>query len=579
MEQKLKLDIFRFVKPVLPFYILVIFINIVFVGLDMLSPQISMHIVDDVLIGKDTTHLEFFLFALLGIGILRALLGYTREFCCDWAGSQIGMNVRKDFFTKIQTLSANFFDKMNSGELMSRLFDDGSNIWGLFTYIGMLLSEVIVHVSFIMFCMFRMNWRLAIIPSVSMVICAAIALTMEKHLGPVFESIGQETQVLNNTAQENLNAVRTVKSFVREPFEIKKFSIHNAKYYSLNYKISRIFVRYHPILQMFRYLVPIAILIAGGMFAMQDKLTLGELTAFVQYSMNIVWPMEMLGWLTSGFSQGKASIKRIDKIYSEIPQIQEKDGAVEKGTDIKGSIKYEHVYFNSETGTPILKDVSFSIDAGQTLGIMGSTGSGKTTLVNLLKRMYDVSSGSITIDGIDIRDMSLKQLRRAVSIVMQDVFLFSETINGNVKLGEKDSLLEEAVKKAMDDSASNEFVSKMEDGEETVVGERGVGLSGGQKQRLTMARAMSRNAPIIVFDDSTSALDAETEKKIQHTLNEMHGMTKIIIAHRISSVKKADKIIVLEDGHIAEEGTHDELLARHGLYYETYVTQYGENNG
>ena len=579
MEQNLKLNIFRFVKPVLPFYILVIFINIVFVGLDMLSPQISMHIVDDVLIGKDTTHLEFFLFALLGIGILRALLGYTREFCCDWAGSQIGMNVRKDFFTKIQTLSANFFDKMNSGELMSRLFDDGSNIWGLFTYIGMLLSEVIVHVSFIMFCMFRMNWRLAIIPSVSMVICAAIALTMEKHLGPVFESIGQETQVLNNTAQENLNAVRTVKSFVREPFEIKKFSIHNAKYYSLNYKISRIFVRYHPILQMFRYLVPIAILIAGGMFAMQDKLTLGELTAFVQYSMNIVWPMEMLGWLTSGFSQGKASIKRIDKIYSEIPQIQEKDGAAEKGKAIKGSIKYEHVCFNSETGTPILKDVSFSIDAGQTLGIMGSTGSGKTTLVNLLKRMYDVSSGSITIDGIDIRDMSLKQLRRAVSIVMQDVFLFSETINGNVKLGEKDSLLEEAVKKAMDDSASNEFVSKMEDGEETVVGERGVGLSGGQKQRLTMARAMSRNAPIIVFDDSTSALDAETEKKIQHTLNEMHGMTKIIIAHRISSVKKADKIIVLEDGHIAEEGTHDELLARHGLYYETYVTQYGENNG
>ncbi|MBR4824894.1 MAG: ABC transporter ATP-binding protein, partial [Spirochaetaceae bacterium] len=170
-------------------------------------------------------------------------------------------------------------------------------------------------------------------------------------------------------------------------------------------------------------------------------------------------------------------------------------------------------------------------------------------------------------------------LRRAVSIVMQDVFLFSETINGNVKLGEKDSLLEEAVKKAMEDSASNEFVSKMEDGEETVVGERGVGLSGGQKQRLTMARAMSRNAPIIVFDDSTSALDAETEKKIQHTLNEMHGMTKIIIAHRISSVKKADKIIVLEDGHIAEEGTHEELLARRGLYYETYVTQYGENNG
>lgn len=580
MEQKLKLDIFRFIKPVLPFYIIVIIINIVFVGLDMLSPLISMHIVDDVLIGKDLSHLEFFLFSLLGIGVLRALLGYTREFCCDWAGSQIGMNVRKDFFTKIQTLSANFFDKMNSGELMSRLFDDGSNIWGLFTYIGLLLSEVIVHVSFIMFCMFRMNWRLALIPSVSMVICAAIALTMEKHLGPVFESIGQETQVLNNTAQENLNAVRTVKSFVREKFEIKKFSAHNEKYYSLNFKVSKIFVRYYPLLLIFKFLVPLSILIAGGIFVMQNRLTLGELTAFCQYSMNIVWPMEMLGWLTSGFSQGKASIKRIDRIYNEIPQIIEKADAFEKKcADIKGSIRYEHVCFNSETGTPILKDVSFSIDAGQTLGIMGATGSGKTTLVNLLKRMYDVSDGCITIDGIDIRDMSLKQLRRAVSIVMQDVFLFSETIKDNVKLGEKDSLLEEAVKKAMDDSASNEFISKMEDGDETVVGERGVGLSGGQKQRLTMARAMSRNAPIIVFDDSTSALDAETEKQIQRTLNGMKGMTKVIIAHRISSVKKADKIIVLEAGRIVEEGSHEELLARHGLYYETYVTQHGENNG
>lgn len=573
-----KLNLFRFVKPVLPVYIIVVFINILFVGLDMLSPQISRLLVDEVIIGKNEEHLKLLLVGMLGIGILRALLGYTREFSCDWAGSKIGCDIRKDFFKKLQGLSANFFDRNNSGELMARVRDDVGSIWGLFTYIGMLLCEIAVHITFILYSMFRMNWKLSIIPAVSMGICACVALLMEKHLGPLWGQIGEANQVLNNTAQENLNGVRTVKAFVRQNFEIQKFSEKNQKYCALNYQTSKIFVRYHPILQVFRFLVPIAILCAGGIMCMNDpeNFTLGELTAFVQYSMNIVWPMEMLGWLTSGFAQAKASIKRIDKIYTELPDITEKDEASTE--TVKGDITYDHVCFKTENGSQILDDVSFEIKAGQTLGIMGATGSGKTTIVNLLKRMYDVTSGSILIDGKNIKDISIGTLRRSVSVVMQDVFLFSETINGNVRLGDKETLEDAPVEKAMKDSVSEEFVSKLEGKGETVIGERGVGLSGGQKQRLTMARAMSRNAPVLVFDDSTSALDAETEKKIQKTLNEMKGMTKIIIAHRISSVKNADKIIVLENGRIAECGTHDELLKMKGLYAETYSTQYGGVN-
>ncbi|MCF0242848.1 MAG: ABC transporter ATP-binding protein [Treponema sp.] len=573
--EKQKLNLFRFVLPVLPVYIAVVFINLLFVGLDMLSPQISKSIVDDVLKNNNMEILPYLLGGILAIGVLRALLGYFRELSCDYAGSKIACNIRKDFFKRIQSLSANFFDRNNSGELMARVKDDVGNIWGLFTYIGMLLCEVVIHVILILVSMFRMNWKLAIIPAVSMFICAFVALIMEKHLGPLWGQIGEENQLLNNTAQENLNGVRTVKSFVREEFEINKFRERNFKYRSLNYKTSQVFVKYHPVLQVFRYLVPVAILLAGGIMYIRNpnEFTLGDLTAFIQYSMNIVWPMEMLGWLTSGLAQAGASIKRINKIYSETPQITEKDDAV--SVSVKGDISYDHVSFSSENGKPVLSDVSFNIKAGQTLGIMGATGSGKTTIINLLKRMYDVTDGSILLDGINIKDMKLSELRRSISVVMQDVFLFSETINGNVRLGDKKTLSDSLVSCAMKDSVSDEFVSKLDEKEETVIGERGVGLSGGQKQRLTMARAMSRNAPVLVFDDSTSALDAETEKKIQNTLKTLNGMTKIIIAHRISSVKNADLIIVLDKGRIAESGTHDELLKKNGLYAETYATQYG----
>lgn len=573
-----KLHLFRFVKQVMPVYVSVVFINIIFVSLDMISPQISRLLVDEVIIGNNYTHLNVLLLGILLIGVARAVLGYTREFSCDWGGSKIGCEIRKDFFQKLQGLSANFFDRNNPGELMARVKDDVGNIWGLFTYIGMLLCEVAVHITFVLFCMFRMNWKLSLIPALSMVVCFFIALTMEKKLGPLWGQIGEENQLLNNTAQENLNGVRTVKSFGKEDFEIQKFTERNEKFFSLNFETSKVFVRYHPVLQIFKYLIPIAVLLTGGLLTIRDKLTPGELTAFVQYSMNVVWPIEMFGWLTSGFSQAKASIKRIDKIYSEVPAITDSENAKDFAeTEIKGNVKFDKVFFASENGTEILKDISFELGNGQTLGIMGDTGSGKTTIINLLTRMYDVTGGSITLDGRDIRNIPVSTLRKNIAVVMQDVFLFSESIDGNIRLGQKGVLSDEAVAKAMADSCSREFVTKLEHGQETVIGERGVGLSGGQKQRLTMARAMSRGTPVLVFDDSTSALDAETEKQIQKTLDGMKGMTKIIIAHRISSVKNADKIIVLENGKIAESGTHEQLLAEDGLYAETFRTQYGNS--
>jgi len=403
---------------------------------------------------------------------------------------------------------------------------------------------------------------------------------MERKLGGIYEDISQENSVLNNTAQENLSGVRTVKAFAREAFEIKKFSGHNSRYYDLNVKQSKVFVTYYPFIQAVTHLLPVLVLLSGGLMVIRKGLTLGELSAFVQYSMNIVWPMEMLGWLTNGLSSALASGRRINAVYAETPQIIEKELPVLL-PDVKGSIEFDNVSFIKDDTRPILRDVSFTVPAGHSIGIMGATGAGKTTVINLLKRMYDATSGTIRLDGTDIKNLTLKQLRTSVACVMQDIFLFSDTICDNVKLGRKNSLAMPAVKDAVHRAQAGSFVEKMDEQYETVIGERGVGLSGGQKQRLTIARALSCGAPVLVLDDSTSALDTETEQEIQKMLSKLTGTTKIIIAHRISAVRTADEIIVLDKGAVAERGTHEQLLAQKGLYYKTYKTQYDgitENN-
>ncbi len=570
METKLRLS--RFILRVLPVYLFGVVSMVIAVLLDMVSPRIIGHIVDDVIVAKQIEKLAPLLWGIIGVGVGRCVFQYTKEFCCDWAGSRMGSDIRIDLFGKIQGLSANFFDGINSGELMERVRDDVDHIWDMGSYVLILMAQVVLHSTVILAFMFSMNWKLSILPTVAMVIGAMIALKMEKVLDDNWGNIAQENSEMNNTAQENLTAVRIVKSFVRENFEIEKFRKHNTRYRDLRFNQSKLFVRFYPVIQAITHILPCIVFVQGGILAIQEEISVGELTAFIQYSMNIMWPMEMLGWLTQEVASGKASVQRLNKIYAEIPAITQKDDAVTK--PVEGAIAFEHVNFKTDKGLDILKDVSFDIGKGQTLGIMGATGSGKTTIINLLTRTYDATGGRILMDGVPITDYDLGVLRRSISCVMQDVFLFSDTIEANVKLGQKNILEDDQVAKAMEKSCAAEFVSKMEEKHNTVIGERGIGLSGGQKQRITIARAFVRNAPVLVLDDSTSALDSETEQEIQKTLAGMEGMTKIIIGHRISAVRRADKIIVLDKGSIAECGTHEELLAKDGLYAETYRTQY-----
>ena len=556
-------------------YLLAVSSLLIAVSLDLMSPQFTKHIVDDVIVGGDIPKLKWLLLGILGIGVGRCIFQYVKEYMFDYLGSTIASDMRKNLFRHIQSLSAEFFDRTGTGELMARVKEDVDKIWDGISFVSMLLIEVTVHTIIILFWMYRLDWRLALIPTLSMGICGAIAIVMEKKLGAVYEAISEENAALNTVAEENLAGVRTVKAFAREKYEIGKFLSHNKRYYDLNMQQSKVFVKYDPYFSLVTKVLPLITVMSGGYFVIHGEMTLGSLSAFLEYSNNIVWPMEMLGWLTNSASSAIASNRKIQKIYQEKPAVTEKARPVTK-EQIAGKIEFSNVSFHKADGYEILKDVNFTVMPGKTVGIMGATGAGKSSIVYLLQRLYDVTGGSVKVDDTDVRDLSLKQLRSSISVVMQDVFLFSDSISETVKLGKRDSIDPETVRKAAADARANSFIERMDQKYDTVIGERGVGLSGGQKQRISIARALAKKNPILVLDDSTSALDMETEHLIQETLETLKDTTKIIIAHRISAVKKADEIIVLDAGQVKERGTHESLIAQKGLYYETYLAQYGD---
>lgn len=553
---------------------LAILAMIISISLDMLSPKLTQSMIDDVLLGGHMDLLTPLLLAYAGVGVGRFIFQYVKEYTFDLTGSKIAAQIRRAVFCHVQSLSTEFFDRTGTGELMSRIKDDVDHIWDGLTYVGMLMIEVIIHTSIVLFCMYSLNWKLAILPTIGMAASAAIAIYMEHRLDSVYESISEENATLNTVAEENLAGVRTVKAFAREKYEIGKFLSHNQRYYELNMEQSNIFVKYHPYISLISKILPISVLLFGGVQVMQGEFTLGELSAFFAYSNNIVWPMEMLGWLTNSLSYAVASNRRIQKLYEEKPAVKDPETPVVLPS-VKGQITFEHVSFHKADQHEILHDISFTVKPGKTVGIMGTTGAGKSSLIYLLQRLYDVTDGAIYLDGVNIKELSLHQLRGAMSFVMQDVFLFSDTILENVKLGKKDTLTLSSIKEASRRAQASSFIEKMESQYDTVIGERGIGLSGGQKQRITIARALARKAPVLVLDDSTSALDMETEQCIHDTLRELKDTTKIIIGHRISAVCHADEILILENGQIVERGTHDELLAKKGHYYQTFVAQYG----
>ncbi|WP_139905953.1 ABC transporter ATP-binding protein [Clostridium thermarum] len=542
--------------------------------LDMFNPYLSKVIVDQIITDGQTQLLASVMLALLGITLARAILGYVKEYLFDALSAKVNIDIKQDLFDHIQSLPFSYFDNMNTGELMSRINEDVENIWRTISFGLRLFVENIIYFVLATSILFYYSWKLAVACLVIMIPIAYIAIKFEKKIGETYEKLSDQGAELNTAAQENIAGVRLVKAFAREKHEILKFLNLNKENYKLNMEQSSVVGKYFPQIEFLTNLSLVIMVVLGGALIIwgNDGLTIGTLVAFNGYIWMLIWPMRNLGWLTNMLAQNSASAKKIFAILDTKSDIKNSENPVIP-EEIKGHITFDNVSFKYNN-QEVLDNINLDIKAGSTVAIMGTTGSGKTSIINLIGRYYDVSEGSLTIDSTDVKDLDLKTLREHMSIVPQDTFLFSDTIAENIRMGNRNASMEQIIK-ACEMACAMEFINDLEDGFDTLIGERGIGLSGGQKQRLAIARALVRKSSIMILDDATSALDMETEYQLLKNLNSLHKeATTFIIAHRISAVKNADIILYMENGRILEKGTHQELLALRGKYYEIYCDQF-----
>lgn len=540
--------------------------------LDMFNPYLQQRITDDVFINGNQSLLWPILWGFVAVTLLRAVFGYVKEYLFDVLSAKISIDLKKDLFDHIQILPYKYFDNMNTGELMSRIGEDIDNVWRSVSFGMRLFIENAIYFVTASIILFTLNWKLTLVCLVCMPPIAFLALKFEKKIGEAYGKLSDQGVALNTAAQENIAGVRLVKAFAREKHEILKFLNLNKENYELSMEQNGIIAKFFPPIEFLTNMSIVVLVVLGGILVMHETITIGTLVAFAGYINMLIWPMRMLGWLTNLLAQTSASAKKIFKIMDTVPEIIDSKDS-QRLPEVKGDIEFKNVSFKYREGE-ILKNISLSVKAGSTVAIMGTTGSGKSSIINLIGRYYDVSEGAVYVDGSDIREINLSDLRSRMSIVPQDTFLFSASIEENIRFGKDDATLDE-IREACRLACAEDFIEELEDKYDTIIGERGIGLSGGQKQRLAIARALIRNSSILILDDATSALDMETEYRLLKNLNESHKeATTFIIAHRISAVKNADLIIYVEDGKIVERGTHEQLLQRKGKYYQIYSEQF-----
>ncbi len=548
-------------------------------GITVVYPMVLQYTIDEIIMKGEYSTVPYVAIGFILLMIIKGAATYTHQFYGDLFGIRSVYELRESLYEKLQFLPFDYYDNAKTGDLMSRLTADVEGFRFFLSFGFSQLINFVLIIGFSLSVMFFYSVPLALITLCMMPFLAIVVYKFDKEVHPAFRGIRKSMANLNTKVQENISGINTVKSLSREDFEINKFDTSNEDYKSQYLNTSHIWAKYFPVMELIGNLSVVLLLAYGGYLVIQGNLSAGELVAFFSLVWYIMGPIMNLGFIMNTFSQSKASGERLLEVLDEPLEMEGKDRELET-VRFHGEVKFENVthrYKNEKKEA--LKDISFTAKPGQTIGLIGATGSGKTSITQLLSRFYNPELGTIAIDGKPIEDYSLRTIRKNIGTVLQESFLFSSTIKDNISYGnpyaEMDDIID-AAKRAQ----AHDFIMELPDGYDTILGERGLGLSGGQKQRISIARAILIDPTILILDDATSAVDMETEFRIQKALKEvMSDRTTFIIAHRISSLKHADEILVLSNGKVIERGTHEELIDKEsGAYRKIYDIQYQDKD-
>ncbi|MCU9612264.1 ABC transporter ATP-binding protein/permease [Caldibacillus lycopersici] len=564
----------EFYLPYKKYFILSAIFMIVTTAITLVYPVLLQKTIDEVVIGQKFGIIPYLVVGYLVLMAIKGVSTYIQQYTGDYFGIIAMYKIREKLYEKLQFLPFRYYDNAKTGDIMSRLTAD---VQGFRQFLSFGFSEIIRFVLFVgisIVVMFSYSVSLTIVTILALPFLIIVVNKFDKQVHPAFRAVRKSFGHLNTKVQENISGINTVKSLSKEDFEIDRFHTFNVDYRDRNVHNSNIWAKYFPLMEFIGNACIILLLSYGGYLVINDRILPGQLVAFYSLVGYIIFPIMNLGFIINIFSQGKASGERLLEILEEPNEIKEKENA-ERDVTLKGDVEFKNVTLNYPGDeNAALKNISFKAKPGSVIGLIGATGSGKTSITQLIPRFYEAVSGEVLIDGINVKDYDLNTLRTQIGFVLQESFLFSSTIKANIAYGRPDVSMEDIVNAAKRADAHN-FIMELPDGYDTLLGERGMGLSGGQKQRIAIARAICINPSILVLDDATSAVDMETEFAIQKAMREvMHGRTTFIIAHRISSLKHADEILVLEDGEIVERGVHEQLMTNNGPYERIYNIQF-----
>ena len=541
--------------------------------MSLISPLLTEKIIDVFIPAGDLSSIAIYAGLVLAVAIVKTAITFAQRYNIEFTAQKVIYDVRNRLYQHLQTLSFSFFDQNRTGELMSRMTSDVATLQRAMGMGFINLFSASLTIVYTLVLLFNMNWRLTMMSLIFMPFLIWSVTQFAVKVRPTFRMVRDQMGIFSAAMQESITGVRVVKAFAQEDFEIEKFLKENQNYYDKNLISVRLEAFYSPLMSFISNMGTVFLIWYGGRQVIGGSITLGEWTVFNTLLAQLIQPIRQFGMLISMVQRAVASGQRIFEVLDTQSDVADAPGAITL-PPLAGHVVMDHVFFSYDNRTFVLEDICLEALPGQTIAILGSTGSGKSSVINLVPRFYDPQKGTVRIDGHDLKEVTIDSLRRQVGIVLQETFLFNDSLRNNIAYGKLDATLEDIISAAKA-ARIHEFIQTLPDGYETVVGERGVGLSGGQKQRMAIARALLMEAKVLILDESTSSVDTETEHAIQQAFAKLtENSTTFIIAQRLSTIRNADKIVVLDKGRIVQEGSHEELLLdTGGIYHQIYEMQ------